>query len=131
MAANWCPWACSPQTRRPTAYLTSALAARGRHEPADQLAGLADDLGHLRLALSQAAAYLVDVGLDCATYRHWLADRARILTDVLPDPSGLPDDQATNVAAAWSLSIDSADDLPTRESSRLQTRQGRCGCCAA
>ncbi|MFB7374096.1 tetratricopeptide repeat protein [Streptomyces sp. NPDC056222] len=95
-----------------TAYLTSALAAHDHHEPPDQLAGLADDLGHLPLALSQAVAYLIDVGLDCATYRHRLADRARTLTDVLPDPSGLPDDQANTVAAAWSLSIGCADQLP-------------------
>ncbi|THA23053.1 tetratricopeptide repeat protein [Streptomyces sp. A1547] len=95
-----------------TAYFTAALAAHDRHEPPDQLAGLADDLGFLPLALSQAAAYLLDVGLDCATYRHRLTDRASTLTDVLPDPSGLPDDQATNVAATWSLSIECADQLP-------------------
>ncbi|MET7854558.1 tetratricopeptide repeat protein [Streptomyces avermitilis] len=93
-------------------YLITALAAHDRNEPPDQLAGLADDLGYLPLALSQAAAYLLDVGLDCATYRHRLADRARTLTDVLPDSSGLPDDQATTAAAAWSLSIDCADQLP-------------------
>ncbi|MET9387600.1 hypothetical protein ABZY09_42975 [Streptomyces sp. NPDC002928] len=84
-------------------YLITFLAAHGRNEPADQLAGLADDLGYLPLALSQAAAYLFDVGLDCVTYRHRLADRSRTLIDVLPDPSGLPDDQAATVAAAWSL----------------------------
>ncbi|MDX3536505.1 tetratricopeptide repeat protein [Streptomyces sp. MB09-01] len=94
------------------AYLTTSLAAHDRHEPADQLLGLADDLGHLPLALSQAVAYLSDVDLDCATYRRRLCDRARSLSDALPDPSGLPDDQATTVAAAWSLSIESADRLP-------------------
>ncbi|MGA5210638.1 hypothetical protein ACPCSB_13075 [Streptomyces pseudogriseolus] len=95
-----------------TVYLTGALAAHDRQEPIDQLAGLADDLGYLPLALSQAAAYLIDVGIHCATYRHRLADRAHTLTDVLPDPSGLPDDQAGTVAAAWSLSIECADRLP-------------------
>ncbi|WP_369780624.1 tetratricopeptide repeat protein [Streptomyces sp. R33] len=95
-----------------TSYLITALAAHDRNEPAAQLAGLADDLGCLPLALSQAAAYLLDVGLDCATYRHRLTDRAHTLTDALPDPSGLPDDQATTAAAAWSLSIDCADQLP-------------------
>ncbi|GAA2641501.1 hypothetical protein GCM10010425_54220 [Streptomyces spororaveus] len=94
------------------AYLTTALAAHDRHEPADELLGLADDLGHLPLALSQAVAYLTDVDVDCATYRHRLSDRARTLSDALPDPSGLPDDQATTVAAAWSLSIECADRLP-------------------
>ncbi|MFD8236849.1 tetratricopeptide repeat protein [Streptomyces sp. NPDC059696] len=93
------------------AYLTAALAAHERREPAEQLSALARDLGHLPLALSQAVAYLLDAGLDCATYRQRLTDRARTLTDVLPEPSGLPDDQATTVAAAWALSIDRADKL--------------------
>ncbi|MFD9515528.1 tetratricopeptide repeat protein [Streptomyces mirabilis] len=93
-------------------YLTTTLAAHEREEPADQLAALAADLGHLPLALSQAAAYLIDADLDCAAYRALLADRARTLTDLLPDPSALPDDQPAPVAAAWSLSIDRADRLP-------------------
>lgn len=92
-------------------YLTTALAAHDHHEPADQLAGLAEDLVYLPLALSQAAAYLIDADLDCATYRNQLANRARILTAVLPDPTVLPDDQPTTVAAAWSLSLQRADQL--------------------
>ncbi|GAA2457613.1 tetratricopeptide repeat protein [Streptomyces mauvecolor] len=94
------------------AYLTATLAAHDRHESADQLALLAADLGHLPLALSQAAAYLIDTALDCTTYHRLLTDRAHTLTEVLPDPSKLPDDQATTLAAAWSLSIDRADQLP-------------------
>ncbi|MEU9072603.1 FxSxx-COOH system tetratricopeptide repeat protein [Streptomyces sp. NPDC048306] len=93
------------------AYLTANLAAHHRHEPADELTALAADLGHLPLALAQAAAYLIDSGLDCAAYRQLLADRARTLADVLPEPGALPDDQATTVAAAWSLSIERADRL--------------------
>ncbi|WP_063786933.1 tetratricopeptide repeat protein [Streptomyces sp. NRRL B-3648] len=92
-------------------YLSTALAAHGRPEPADQLAGLAEDLGHLPLALSQAAVYLIDAAIDCATYRTQLADRASMLTAVLPDPTVLPDDQPTTVAAAWSLSLQRADQL--------------------
>ncbi|MFE0465464.1 NB-ARC domain-containing protein, partial [Kitasatospora sp. NPDC058965] len=90
-------------------YLTTALAAHGRLDPPAELAALADDLGHLPLALSQAAAYLVDAGVDCATYRTLLADRARALADLLPDASELPDDQAATLAATWSLSIARAD----------------------
>ncbi|MEV5689432.1 tetratricopeptide repeat protein [Streptomyces sp. NPDC052164] len=93
------------------AYLTATLTAHHRHEPADELTALATDLGYLPLALAQAAAYLIDSGLDRAAYRRLLADRARTLTDVLPEPDGLPDDQATTVAAAWSLSIERADRL--------------------
>ncbi|MFF9757442.1 tetratricopeptide repeat protein [Streptomyces sp. NPDC014344] len=91
------------------AYLTAALHAHGRTEPADQLIALAADLGHLPLALAQAAAYLIDSGESAATYRGLLADRATTLTDLAPD--ALPDEQATVLAAAWSLSIDRADTL--------------------
>ncbi|WP_283844428.1 tetratricopeptide repeat protein [Streptomyces sp. RerS4] len=94
-----------------TAYLHEALTAHGRRESAADLAALADDLGHLPLALSQAAAYLIDTHLDAATYRARLADRARQLPDLLPEPGTLPDDQPNTVAAAWSLSLDHADQL--------------------
>ncbi|MGW1774901.1 tetratricopeptide repeat protein [Streptomyces sp. NPDC002104] len=93
------------------AYFTEVLATHGRREPAGQLAALAEDLGHLPLALSQAAAYLIDSSLDCAAYRRRLADRTRTLADVLPEPSGLPDDQLATADAAWSLAIDRADRL--------------------
>ncbi|MFE7116546.1 NB-ARC domain-containing protein [Streptomyces sp. NPDC057654] len=91
------------------AYLVMSLTAHGRHEPANRLTALAGDLGHLPLALSQAAAYLIDSGMDTATYRALLADRATALADTAPDR--LPDDQATPLAAAWSLSTDRADTL--------------------
>ncbi|MFE1442980.1 NB-ARC domain-containing protein, partial [Streptomyces sp. NPDC058739] len=91
------------------AYLTDALAARHRHESPGQLAALAGDLGRLPLALSQAAAYLIDSGRSAAAYRELLADRTRTLADAAPDR--LPGDQTDPVAAAWSLSVDRADTL--------------------
>jgi hypothetical protein len=91
------------------AYLTRALAVHGRTEPPEELAALADELGHLPLALSQAAAYLADTRLSCAAYRALLADRTRALADAAPDV--LPDDQTHTTAAAWALSLDHADTL--------------------
>ncbi|MFH8371425.1 FxSxx-COOH system tetratricopeptide repeat protein, partial [Streptomyces sp. NPDC018031] len=91
------------------AYLTASLAAQGRTEPSDQLATLARDLGHLPLALAQAAAYLIDSSETASDYRDLLADRATTLTDLAPD--ALPDEQTATLAAAWSLSIDRADTL--------------------
>ncbi|MEU9417382.1 FxSxx-COOH system tetratricopeptide repeat protein [Streptomyces sp. NPDC048272] len=91
------------------AYLTASLTAQARIEPADQLTALARDLGHLPLALAQAAAYLVDSGETAAAYRDLLAHRATKLDHLTPD--ALPDEQATALAAAWSLSIDRADTL--------------------
>ncbi|MFE0256239.1 tetratricopeptide repeat protein [Streptomyces sp. NPDC059010] len=87
------------------AYLTGALPAHT--EPADQLAALADDLGHLPLALSQAAAYLTDTGINPADYRQMLADR----TTALRAPDALPDGQQLAVATTWSVSIERADGL--------------------
>jgi len=92
-------------------YLTAKLAAHHRVDGPEQVAGLAEDLGYLPLALAQAAAYLTDLGLDCASYRGRLADRRRTLPELVPDESGLPDDHRTTVAATWSLSIERADRL--------------------
>lgn len=90
-------------------YLTNVLTAHERDEPDEQLAALAADLGRLPLALAQAAAYLVDVGIGCAAYRTLLADRTRSLADAAPD--ALPDGQTHTTAAAWALSLDRADTL--------------------
>ncbi|MFF0507412.1 tetratricopeptide repeat protein [Streptomyces fimicarius] len=92
-----------------TAYLTAVLAAHDRHEPTGRISDLAADLGHLPLALAQAAAYIVDSGLTCASYRELLADRIAKLEHLLPEPGALPDDQTTTVAATWSLSVEQAD----------------------
>ncbi|WJE00877.1 tetratricopeptide repeat protein [Streptomyces antimycoticus] len=99
--------------KKAAGYLTAVLAERHRHGPTDQINGLAADLGHLPLALAQAAAYIIDADISCADYRRLLADQRRKLADLLPEPSALPPDQATTVAATWSLSIERADRLRT------------------
>ncbi|MFE4968052.1 tetratricopeptide repeat protein [Streptomyces sp. NPDC056660] len=98
-------------SREATGYLSTALASHGRLETPTDLAALAADLDHLPLALSQAAAYILDAALDCASYRTLLNGRGQVLPELLPDPGGLPDDQPVSVPAAWSLSIDRADQL--------------------
>ncbi|SOE15078.1 Tetratricopeptide repeat-containing protein [Streptomyces sp. 2323.1] len=92
-------------------YLAMILSAHGRNESASELAALADDLGCLPLALSQAAAHLIDQALTIAAYRKLLADRTRTLADAVPELDRLPDDQSTTVAAVWSLSVERADQL--------------------
>jgi tetratricopeptide (TPR) repeat protein len=104
------------------AYLAAKLAAHRRQEDPDELAALAEDLGHLPLALSQAVPYLVNKRLDCAAYRRRLADRRRTLPTLMADISGLPDDQRLTVAAAWSLSIELADELQPRGLARPMLR---------
>jgi hypothetical protein len=90
-------------------YLRSVLAAAGRTGSAEELAALAADLGCLPLALSQAAAYIADAGIRTAAYRDRLARQRRTLEELSPD--ALPDDQAHTMAAAWSLSVEYADQL--------------------
>ncbi|WP_306329037.1 NB-ARC domain-containing protein [Streptomyces venezuelae] len=92
-------------------YLTATLAPRAQDQDPDQLRGLAQDLGHLPLALAQAAAYMVDRGLDCAAYRRRFMDRRRRLADNLPESGSLPDQQRATVATTWSLSVELADQL--------------------
>jgi hypothetical protein len=87
-------------------YLTAKLgdAANG----VDEAAG---ELGHLPLALSQAAAYMLDRGLTCADYQRRLTDQRRTLASLVPDNEGLPDQYQVTIAATWSLSIERADQL--------------------
>jgi hypothetical protein len=75
---------------------------------ADDLAG---DLGHLPLALAQAAAYMLDRRLSCTQYRVRFADRRRRLTELVPEHGALPDAQVEPVDATWSLSMELADQL--------------------
>ncbi|WP_246295994.1 tetratricopeptide repeat protein [Streptomyces caniferus] len=103
------------------AYVSTFLAEHGRHDDPGEIHALAQDLGYLPLALSQAAAYIVDAGIpidcpacthrQCPSYRRRLAGRTTTLASMLPEPGTLPDDQATTVAATWSLSVERADAL--------------------
>ncbi|MGN9779316.1 NB-ARC domain-containing protein [Micromonospora sp. H33] len=90
------------------AYLTQRLTARP--DLADDPAALADALGHLPLALAQAAAYLLDQEVSCTAYRALLADRELRLDDLRP--GALPDDHDRALAATWSLSVELADRAP-------------------
>ncbi|MGW4109743.1 tetratricopeptide repeat protein [Actinosynnema sp. NPDC004786] len=97
-------------------YLAEALAGTADGGDRDRLAGLAQELGWLPLALSQAAAYLADQPLLTVTaYREVLADRRRTLAELSPPEHALPEHQRI-IAATWSVSIDRADrvDNPTR-----------------
>jgi hypothetical protein len=87
------------------AYLDAVLPGQDPGE----LRGLAQDLGHLPLALAQAAAHVADRLLTCADYRERLADRRRSLVDLLPEDDALPDEHTVSVAATWSMSVELAD----------------------
>ncbi|MFE9882490.1 FxSxx-COOH system tetratricopeptide repeat protein [Streptomyces sp. NPDC005784] len=86
-------------------YLTARLPA----ELADDVEGVAADLGLLPLALSHAAAYMIDQDLTCAGYRRRFADRRRNLARLFPDEHALFDGTSRTVATTWALSIEAAD----------------------
>jgi hypothetical protein len=96
------------------AYLTAKLSApHARHDVLDQVSDLAGDLGHLPLALAQAAGVIVDEGLTCGQYRLALADRTRTLKDLFPtDPCASGDEYDQTLASSWSLAAERADALP-------------------
>lgn len=90
-------------------YLRGRLG--GDPERLDEAESLAVDLGHLPLALAQAAAYLIDRGLTRAGYRRRFAERRRKLAELVPETEALPDDQRATIAVTWSLSVEAADRL--------------------
>jgi hypothetical protein len=94
-------------------YLTAKLT--GANLPRDALeeaAELAADVGELPVALSQAAAVIVDEAISCAAYRVLLADRTRTLAEVFPgDPRVTGEDYPHTLAAVWDLAADRADAL--------------------
>ncbi|ONI86978.1 hypothetical protein ALI144C_10060 [Actinosynnema sp. ALI-1.44] len=90
-------------------YLSAKIPDQAESE---HVRGLADDLGHLPLALAQAAAFIADKPLlDLAAYRSRLADRRKTLAQVMPAATEVPDEYRDTVAATWSLSIEHANGL--------------------
>ncbi|RKN72743.1 tetratricopeptide repeat protein [Streptomyces klenkii] len=85
------------------------LAARLRPRLADDVEGVIADLGLLPLALSHAAAYMLDQDLTCADYRRRYADRSRSLATLFPNEQELFDSAPHTVATTWALSIEAAD----------------------
>ncbi|MFE6130078.1 tetratricopeptide repeat protein [Streptomyces sp. NPDC056437] len=91
-------------------YLQRALdrSERPHSDEEAQIDELASVLGHLPIALSQAASFLVDSALTVPAYQAALADRTRSLPDVLPPLDGLPDAQTRTIAALWETSVERA-----------------------
>jgi hypothetical protein len=72
---------------------------------------LAKAVGHLPLALSQAAAYALDRQITCDEYVTRFTDRRRLLADLSPEQGSLPDQHLETMATTWSLSVELADRL--------------------
>ncbi|MGI5243317.1 tetratricopeptide repeat protein [Dactylosporangium sp. CA-139066] len=85
-------------------YLHDKLRAQPRRLV--EAAELAADLGHLPLALAQAAAYIDDqIGTTCADYRQQL-HRSGLAAVI---PAALPYEHCNPVTVTWKLSVDLAD----------------------
>ena len=93
-------------------YLTRALNQPDLSSTEEQRAQLAEELGHLPLALSHAAAYIRAQNglLDCAGYLDRFRDRRRDLHRNFPEDN-LPEDYPWTVAATWAMSIEHANTL--------------------
>lgn len=82
-------------------------AGHGEPPPDGELAELAAALGHFPLALSQAAAFLIDTGTGVAAYRRLLDDERERLADLFP-PSSPADGHDRTVASTWQLAAQRA-----------------------
>ncbi|KOX31107.1 hypothetical protein ADK67_09790 [Saccharothrix sp. NRRL B-16348] len=92
-----------------TAYLSARLTVDPRHDQ-EHLAVLADALGCFPLALSQAAAFLIDSGTDVPAYLNLLADRRQRVADLFP-PTSPADEHHDTVAGTVRLAIERAQSL--------------------
>lgn len=95
-----------------SAYLHARLTKHPELAGDDaDVTGLAKDLGHLPLALAQAAAYMINARLPVRKYQQLVVDQRRTLAELVPDRDELPDQHRDTVAATWSLSIQKANTL--------------------
>jgi hypothetical protein len=83
-------------------YLADVLAGHPRR--LFEADNLARDLGHLPVALAQAAAYIIDRDLTCAQYRQRFATHPLAALA----PSAWPDEYARPVAVTLDLAVESA-----------------------
>ncbi|MEV0425821.1 tetratricopeptide repeat protein [Micromonospora sp. NPDC050495] len=91
------------------AYLSQRLTeARCAHLLDDQVASLTAAVGHLPLALSHAAAYMINQEQGCAAYLADYRSGAQRLADLMP-ASADPDAYGRPVAVTLLLALDAAD----------------------
>jgi hypothetical protein len=90
-------------------YLTTALADHS--DLGDDVDGVAEALGYLPLALSHAAAYMINGDVRCSYYRQLFTERRKGVLELFADETGIPDDYRKTIATTWLLSIEAADRL--------------------
>lgn len=95
--------------RESTGYLRARLNGAAGAADAD-VAALAGALGHYPLALSQAAAFVIDSGISVRAYLGLLADRRETVGELFP-PTSPADGHDGTVAETWQLALDRAATL--------------------
>jgi tetratricopeptide (TPR) repeat protein len=96
------------------AYLTERLTGAGKAHLLDNQAGdLAEALGWLPLALSHAAAYMIDQRVSCGAYLDLYTAQVEKLDKLMPgDPDGhgrTPDGHTRRITVTLLLALDAAD----------------------
>ncbi|MDG6106740.1 ATP-binding protein [Dactylosporangium aurantiacum] len=86
---------------------TGYLRARLGDAADGHVAALAGALGHYPLALSQAAAFVIDSGIGVEAYLGLLADRRETVGELFP-PTSPADGHDGTVAETWQLALDRA-----------------------
>lgn len=89
-------------------YLRSRLDSAAPDDA--ELAGLAQALGHFPLALGQAAAFVIDTGMEVTAYRELVEGQRERLADLFP-ASSPADGYDRTVATTWQLAADRAQAL--------------------
>ena len=97
-----------------TTYLRQRLTTAGKaHLLDDRAADLAQALGRLPLALSHAAAYMIDQRVTCGAYLDLYTTGAGKLDELMPDdPDGhrrTPDGHTRSITVTLLLALDAAD----------------------
>ncbi|MDQ1047314.1 tetratricopeptide repeat protein [Streptomyces sp. V4I2] len=111
-------WVCDPialPVLDEEASLT-LLSRLGGADDEDEARALADDLGHLPLALEQAGAFIAQTGITIAEYRDMLRRRPERTTDAAPGGS----DPARTVARIWRITLDALQERDPRAVDILQ-----------
>ncbi|WP_405818368.1 tetratricopeptide repeat protein [Streptomyces sp. NBC_01390] len=105
-------WICDPiplSVLDEDASLT-LLSRLGGADDEDEARALADDLGHLPLALEQAGAFMGQTGITIAEYRDMLRSHPDRTTDAAPGGS----DPARTIARIWRITLDALQDRDPR-----------------
>ncbi|MFE1369273.1 tetratricopeptide repeat protein [Streptomyces anulatus] len=113
LRGGWTAQSLALDVLEPDASL-ELLTGLTRTSAVDHVRALADDLGHLPLALEQAGAYIARTGLSIAEYRELLVRRPGDMTDRTAG------DASRTVARVWRITLDALYEIDPRSVALLR-----------